>query len=61
MKDPDLNTLPSCLGLDKADPPNACEKCEAGVLCKQIKRRYIPKAKLQPVIVKIEKILGARA
>ena len=55
----DYNTLPGCMGyFGSPTEPNRCEDCIMQSLCKKISEEFLPKAKLEPVIRRLEKILA---
>jgi len=52
-------TIPPCFGLGKPHVPNACQECNFRELCKKISEEFLPKAKLEPVVKKLENIVAA--
>jgi hypothetical protein len=49
-------TLPSCIGYGRPLAPNDCQMCEYSSLCRHLAKNFVPKAKLQPIIAKIDRI-----
>jgi hypothetical protein len=52
-------TIPSCFGLGKPQTPDACQECNFRELCRKISEEFLPKAKLDPVVKKLENIVAA--
>jgi len=52
-------TIPPCFGLGKSQTPNVCQECDFMELCKKISDEFLPKAKLEPVVKKLENIVAA--
>jgi hypothetical protein len=46
------DSLPGCFAINKPLPPNKCETCRYREDCK----RFVPKAKLEPILSKILEI-----
>jgi len=56
----DHNTLPGCIGyFGSPTEPNRCKDCIMQSLCKKITEQFLPKAKLEPVIRRLENIIIA--
>ena len=55
----DDNTLPVCVGhYGTPTEPNLCNTCALSEVCRKISAEFLPKAKLEPVIRRLEKILA---
>jgi|YelNatPaOPRAMG01_1025707.scaffolds.fasta_scaffold82926_3 hypothetical protein len=54
----DNSTLPGCIGyFGHAIAPNGpCERCGYARLCRHVKLNFVPKAKLQPILAKLEEV-----
>jgi len=52
------DTMPSCLGQDEPQTPNACNGCAAKDLCAYVHANFVAKNKLLPVLKRLEKILA---
>jgi len=50
-------TIPSCFGLGRPQQTDTCQECDFKELCKKISEEFLPKAKLEPVIKKLENIV----
>jgi len=55
----DHKTLPHCFGLGTQQTPNVCQECDFRELCRKISEEFLPKAKLEPVIRRLENIITA--
>jgi hypothetical protein len=56
---PDYNTLPGCVGYYGTPvEPNSCDTCALREVCRKVAEEFLPKAKLEPVIRRLEKILA---
>jgi hypothetical protein len=52
------STLPGCIGYFgfPITPNGPCERCGYAKLCRHVRQNFVPKAKLQPILVKIEEM-----
>ena len=55
----DLSTLPGCVGYyGTPTEPNSCDTCALREVCRKVAEEFLPKARLEPVIRRLEKILA---
>jgi len=56
----DYNTLPGCVGyFGSPTEPNSCDTCALRELCRKVTEQFLPKAKLEPIIRRLENIIIA--
>jgi len=56
----DYNTLPGCIGYyGTPREPNLCNTCAFREVCRKISVEFLPKAKLNSIIKRLENILMA--
>jgi hypothetical protein len=56
----DYNTLPGCVGYyGTPTEPNSCDACALKEVCRKVAEEFLPKAKLEPIIKRLESIIIA--